>query len=317
MLAISSWLVRRLLRAELVVADAFLEGSNDPFTGLTTEGAPVTLTADSTLAANERLRIFHLSDLHLGSEHQGRIEALERVLRKLDPHLVIVTGDVVDKPDDRSLKIAKEVLGKLEDGRELIVVAGNHDRHGELDLNGWRRSLGITYGDYGYHFLQFPCEGKPDLPVFIFRFCSTLGAERSTDAGPLRFLERLIQVQGWVEQSQIEYFRAQARELKQRPEFHRALRIAAIHHHPLPTRRSSRADRFMTILNAPDVLDIFDELHIDLVLHGHQHDPMVQEVRRQRMGTTIRRALCRCSDESNRAGGGNESPMSHLRVLPH
>jgi hypothetical protein len=75
------------------------------------------------------LRIAHLSDLHYPSLDLALWEAVKEAVCHLTPHLIIISGDLVDDPDPGRLRWAQDQLKKLTDrtGAQLYVVPGNHD----------------------------------------------------------------------------------------------------------------------------------------------------------------------------------------------
>ena len=78
------------------------------------------------------IRIAHLSDLHFGANSQEETwgilkrHLIEQVKRDL-LHLVLVTGDIADTPNDSLLQLAHDEIESL--GVKYYVCPGNHDRH--------------------------------------------------------------------------------------------------------------------------------------------------------------------------------------------
>ena len=75
-------------------------------------------------------RIAHLSDLHYGSSFDLALwQSVEKAVTTFNPHLLIVSGDMVEDPRQDHLRAAKQALDHLAAsvGAELYVVAGNHD----------------------------------------------------------------------------------------------------------------------------------------------------------------------------------------------
>ena len=75
------------------------------------------------------LRIVHLSDLHYPSIDPIMWKAVKAATCKRDPHLIIVSGDLVDGPIEYNLRLVQAELNTLVErtGAKLFVVAGNHD----------------------------------------------------------------------------------------------------------------------------------------------------------------------------------------------
>jgi predicted MPP superfamily phosphohydrolase len=95
------------------------------------------------------LTITHLSDLHFtGRVTRGFYDVIVQEANAFDSDLVVISGDVIDKP--KCLPWIAEVLGKLSSRSGVYFVLGNHDlrlrdelglrreivRHGLVDLGG-------------------------------------------------------------------------------------------------------------------------------------------------------------------------------------
>ncbi len=87
-------------------------------------------SVDTSQAPRPRLRIAQLSDLHL--QGIGRREALvaEQIAR-LQPDLVVLSGDVIDRAD--ALPMLDAFLHSLQ-GRPTVAVLGNWEHWSEVDL---------------------------------------------------------------------------------------------------------------------------------------------------------------------------------------
>ena len=81
------------------------------------------------------LKIAHISDLHFGAHDDKLQRRLLEALRRFKPDLTIASGDIVEKPTDDNLQAARSFLDDLGKIGEFFLVPGNHDRHGEIDLN--------------------------------------------------------------------------------------------------------------------------------------------------------------------------------------
>lgn len=67
----------------------------------------------------------HVSDLHFGRLERGALEPLRRELRRLDPDLLLVSGDLTQRARRGQFRAARAFLDTLP-GPQL-VVPGNHD----------------------------------------------------------------------------------------------------------------------------------------------------------------------------------------------
>jgi 3',5'-cyclic AMP phosphodiesterase CpdA len=69
--------------------------------------------------------IAHLSDLHFGRVDAKLLEPLRRCVRGLDPHVVVVSGDLTQRAKPHEFREARRFLDTLPGPQ--IVVPGNHD----------------------------------------------------------------------------------------------------------------------------------------------------------------------------------------------
>ena len=113
------------------------------------------------------MRILHTSDWHVGKvlkgrdrydEHVGVLGSIVRAARDQDADLVLVAGDLFETaaPTAKSQGLVMRTLLALrEDGRQVVVIAGNHDNQSLLDAV-YRPVL----GQLGLHVLGTP--KRPD-----------------------------------------------------------------------------------------------------------------------------------------------------------
>jgi 3',5'-cyclic AMP phosphodiesterase CpdA len=70
-------------------------------------------------------RLAHLSDLHFGRIDPAVLEPLRRKLHALEPHLVVISGDLTQRARKNQFREAREFLDSLP--RPQLVIPGNHD----------------------------------------------------------------------------------------------------------------------------------------------------------------------------------------------
>ena len=71
-------------------------------------------------------RLLHVSDLHAGTHEEGAVErALARLVERLEPQLVVASGDLAHRGRRPQLERAAELLRSL--GPPVLAVPGNHD----------------------------------------------------------------------------------------------------------------------------------------------------------------------------------------------
>ena len=69
--------------------------------------------------------VVHLSDLHFGRVDPELLQPLRDRVRALEPHVVVVSGDLTQRAKPRQFRDAKAFLDSLP--RPQVVVPGNHD----------------------------------------------------------------------------------------------------------------------------------------------------------------------------------------------
>ena len=70
-------------------------------------------------------KIVHLSDLHFGRVDPALLEPLRQKVRQVDPHLVVVSGDLTQRAKPWQFREARRFLDSLP--KPQVVVPGNHD----------------------------------------------------------------------------------------------------------------------------------------------------------------------------------------------
>jgi 3',5'-cyclic AMP phosphodiesterase CpdA len=71
-------------------------------------------------------RLLHLSDLHVGTVEEPDVErALGSLIERVDPELIVASGDLTHRARPQRARPAAAFLTRLE--RPLLVVPGNHD----------------------------------------------------------------------------------------------------------------------------------------------------------------------------------------------
>jgi 3',5'-cyclic AMP phosphodiesterase CpdA len=195
-------------------------------------------------------RVLHISDIHVGSKQELPIQrALEPIVERIDPELVLVTGDLSHRGRREQHERAAAFLRGLN--RPLHVIPGNHD------ISPWtslRRFTGT--------FDEFERQWESTEPVYRSENILAVGLNSVRpwrhQSGALA--ERQLQ---WV-----------AEQMANAPE--RALRIVTLHHHLLgaPWRSwkpplSRRTHALARLVDAG----------AELVVAGHVHQSSVAERR--------------------------------------
>lgn len=69
--------------------------------------------------------VVHISDIHFGNNDRSLLEPLRQAIYKLQPHVVVVSGDLVEHATVREFEDARDFLATLP--KPQIIVPGNHD----------------------------------------------------------------------------------------------------------------------------------------------------------------------------------------------
>src|SRR5436305_6020869 len=73
-------------------------------------------------------RLVHLSDLHFGAHDERLVDAVEWSIDRLEPDLVVISGDFTQRARTEQFREACRFLERLrERGHEVLGVPGNHD----------------------------------------------------------------------------------------------------------------------------------------------------------------------------------------------
>lgn len=285
------------------------------------------------------LRIHHLSDIHVGPKSAESIDAKEAGLladamdpgfvregylshiRKLKnagraPHLLIVSGDIVEWATDEQYREARRFLDELHpyldahplldaaDPR-LLLVGGNHDvdwsrtRGDQIQMRHER--FARAFSDCPHPHLEEPPDRRrlavvsyPDFGLEILLLGSSeFGGEVEVD----RERWELQKAMAKLPKDPSKQDRAEAEKLAKNAaridpglvhsrdldrvgehRFRQPIRIAVLHH-PVSPLPSTEVTRWAGLLNAGAVKQTLFGAGISLVLHGHVHAGFFAEER--------------------------------------
>jgi len=184
------------------------------------------------------VEIIHISDLHYGSEFVG--EYFDNIIKYIEdakPDVVICTGDLVHKGRIKEFKAILPYIQKIREITRFVAVPGNHDA----------KNSGLVY----YEKIIGPRRSRmllDDKDTILVGICSA----------------RDDMSEGMIGDEQLDFTgRCFNKNLENR--------ILALHHHLIPPPLSGQ--KFTTVRDAGEILELTQLFEVDLVLMGHRHVP--------------------------------------------
>jgi 3',5'-cyclic AMP phosphodiesterase CpdA len=192
-------------------------------------------------------RVLHLSDLHVGSRTAAEIEEpLARLIERVDPALVVASGDLTHRGRADQHERAADFLKRL--GPPVLAIPGNHD-------------IPYTFpGRFTRSFTEFERHWQTTEPMFRSDGLHVVG---------------LNSVRPWRHQSG----GVRAGQLRQVAErlgeaAPGALRVVVLHHHLLGAPWRSRKK---PVARRNEVLAGLVDAGAELILAGHIHQAAIAE----------------------------------------
>jgi 3',5'-cyclic AMP phosphodiesterase CpdA len=213
-----------------------------------------------------------LQVLFEGTPRNSNVRLLRAVqaLEENNVDAVVVTGDVTD--DGVGWELVEAAFARWKDKGRLFVIPGNHDLY-LFPLRGsgrpkptfdskraaWRAfaaRIGLELHESGAW-----CRFVPEANAVLVGLDSCARPQR-----------RFFRHNGAIGPAQLAWLR----EVGKRPEFQAARhRLVMLHHHvvPLPhgVGRRAPSEIGMRLDDARSAAELFDEINVTAVLHGHRH----------------------------------------------
>jgi len=235
---------------------------------------------DWTRRQRSSITILQLSDLHFGTKEadgnvrylkahlRGRVKTMSRMSR------VVITGDLWNTPNRRQADAFDDFRADLREmsGNQIIVVPGNHDmRLLGNSLSWWRLTAGRDLREIVR--LEWS-----HLVVDHENACVFLCFDSSEEGNWAR---------GHITTAQLrDVGTALDSEINADPRVAEYLRIALLHHHPVPfdvvaesplqrllKSVGFREEHFLAMENGDAFLNWCGHRSVTLALHGHKHVP--------------------------------------------
>jgi predicted phosphodiesterase len=270
---------------------------------------PSAILLDSIPPDEDDLVILHLSDIHLGDHYPFRrpgssnLENLalrsagELLSQDLDRlklagriDALIASGDFTSRGKIGEFRRAREVIEDLMkavglDKEKLLVIAGNHDvdwapegQDHKVAETGVSRDNYATFreildkpGDPPAEMLEIPSRSGKTILRLLALDSNYVEGEK---AGGTGFIDPKA-------------FDLGRQLLRENAALHPDRELATwivVHHHVLPVNsaevRNALQHKVSVMGNAADLLELAAEVRAEVILHGHEHQPLVTIARR-------------------------------------
>jgi len=242
------------------------------------------------------MRIAHISDLHLcGKYKKNNIEKTELLIRHALENGVqhfVITGDISDNADENDFIVFKEILIKYDllNSDKTTIIIGNHDIFGGPQtaqdvLNFPSKCMLVDYRArvslFMNHFKELFDNAVFHNEEMSFPFSKEFKEILLIGLNSIdhySWFKNPFASNGKVSKQQIKALK----QLLKTQEFKGKIKIVLIHHHFYKKdmiARSSQSSIWNKIENftmklrgKKELLKIFEEYNVKLILHGHSHD---------------------------------------------
>jgi 3',5'-cyclic AMP phosphodiesterase CpdA len=233
-------------------------------------------------------KLVHLSDLHFGRIDHALLEPLRRCVWRLDPNLVVVSGDLTQRARAEQFREARAFLDTLP--HPQIVVPGNHD----VPLyNVFKRFL-KALDDYERYI-------STDLePTYIDDEIAVVGINT---ARSLTFKG------GRISEEQVERVRAKLCDL---PET--VTKIIVTHH---PFDLPPHWDDDHIVKRAPLAMQMFSRCGADILLAGHVHMSHAGDTTARYKIEGFAALVVQAGTATSTRGRGELNSFNALRIVPN
>lgn len=191
------------------------------------------------------LRVVHLSDPHFGTTRIDVVDGLLNILKKIQPALILLTGDITQRARANQFRAAKDFIDQLGSAA-VIAVPGNHD----IPLGNIYARIFHPYKGYENIFKQ-----KLEQNIVLKDLCITC----------LNSTSRWRHIQGNFQNFYLE-------KQFQEDYSHCKVRIVAFHH---PMDCAKHVDDKNLLKGRNNAIALFDRHNVDMIVSGHIHDPYV------------------------------------------
>lgn len=186
-------------------------------------------------------RLVHISDLHFGRDRVEVLDPLIAAVNRLDPHLVVISGDLTQRATERQFAAAAGFIARLRG--PVLTIPGNHD----LPLHNLFLRLFMPWRRYRRWI-------SPDLePSFADDEMVVMGVNT---------VNRFAWQQGWFRNRAMRRIVTEFAKVEDN-----RIRVVVVHH-PLEQRPE---DHKSLMRNASPGIKALSAAGTDVVLSGHLH----------------------------------------------
>ncbi len=249
------------------------------------------------------LTLVHGSDLQCGKPYRPAVaRAFHAAAMSLDPDVVVIAGDLTQRakaPEFRDVRRFLEGFG----GVPVVVTPGNHD----VPLYRFWERLLMPYRNWR-RFIDPSLDTVTRVPGAVLVALNSSAPRRAI-------------VGGRIDDDQVELAR-RAFEATAADD----VRVLVIHHHFVSTPDGEGGD---PLPHAPELLERFEEIGVDLILGGHVHQTHITTSRALVEGPPDAPGIpiIRCGTTASSRGRGPEVGRNsfhvvhvsseEVRVVPH
>ena len=196
--------------------------------------------------SEQMYKIIHISDLHFGRENDVAVNALTGEIKKLDPDVMVISGDLTQRAKRKEYVLAKKFVDSVACPK--VIIPGNHD----IPLYNIFQRLTNPFERFDSFFPEAEYDFYSDDKVNIFGLNSVRA--RRWKSGKV----------SEEEMKEIEFSDSLKSE---------KLRIATLHHNLVYRSHIRDVDKF---LRTNRLIRNFKDNDIDLILFGHDHKKLVR-----------------------------------------
>lgn len=238
------------------------------------------------------LKLLHISDLHFGPPYVERVgEAVQRLAPKLQPDVIVASGDFTQRAKSAQFQQAKTFLERLP-AVPIVVIPGNHD----VPLYRVAERLRDPHGLYRQYI-----SNELDR-VWQFPEATIVGLDSTA---PRQAISN-----GRISAEQLD-FCARAFATAENG----AAKIVVAHHHFTP---APDHERDQSMPKAKRAMKRFVEMGVDMILGGHLHRSYIGDsldfypsLRSGHQGIII----VQCGTTTSRRGRGRERERNSLNTI--